>query len=429
MTRPDNIYDELAWRGLIFQESGQGELKKYLKENKVTLYCGFDPTGDSLHIGSLVPLITLRRFQQFGHKALPLAGGATGMIGDPSGKSAERNLLTAEDVRHNVECIKQQLKQIVDFTENKAELVNNYDWISKINIIEYLRDIGKNFSVNVMMQKDSVKSRLQSADSGISYTEFSYMILQGYDFLHLNRAKGCTLQIGGSDQWGNMTAGMDLIRRCTNSQSFCLTMPLITKSDGSKFGKTASGAIWLDAKKTCPYEFYQYWINTPDADVIRFLKYFTFLTEEEINSLEKEMAEAAHLRSAQKKLASEMTEMLHGKIETQKAIDASAALFDKNGDITIVDERTLESLHLTTEGKRYDDTNAVTGIIQVLIDNGLASSGREARQFISANAITVNNEKLTDESYKPGVNNLLHGKYLVIKRGKKGFSVVKFEKI
>ena len=426
MPKPDNIYDELAWRGLIFQESGQGELKKYLSENKVSLYCGFDPTGDSLHIGSLVPLITLRRFQEYGHTALPLAGGATGMIGDPSGKSAERNLLTADDVRHNVECIKEQLKSIVDFESGNAELVNNFDWISKINIIEYLRDIGKNFSVNVMMQKDSVKSRLQGAEAGISYTEFSYMILQGYDFLHLNREKNCTLQIGGSDQWGNMTAGMDLIRRCTDSESYCLTVPLITKSDGSKFGKTASGAIWLDSAKTCPYEFYQYWINTPDADVIRFLKYFTFLNEEVIDELEKEMAEAAHLRSAQKKLAYEMTQMIHGEEETQKAINASAALFDKNGDVTVVDARTLESLHQTTEGKAYETLKEVAGLLQILQETGLASSGREARQFVKSNAITMNNTKITEETYKPSSDDLLHGKYLVLKRGRNKFSVVKF---
>ena len=426
MPKPDNIYDELAWRGLIFQESGQGELKKYLSENKVSLYCGFDPTGDSLHIGSLVPLITLRRFQEYGHTALPLAGGATGMIGDPSGKSAERNLLTADDVRHNVECIKEQLKSIVDFESGNAELVNNFDWISKINIIEYLRDIGKNFSVNVMMQKDSVKSRLQGAEAGISYTEFSYMILQGYDFLHLNREKNCTRQIGGSDQWGNMTAGMDLIRRCTDSESYCLTVPLITKSDGSKFGKTASGAIWLDSAKTCPYEFYQYWINTPDADVIRFLKYFTFLNEEVIDELEKEMAEAAHLRSAQKKLAYEMTQMIHGEEETQKAINASAALFDKNGDVTVVDARTLESLHQTTEGKAYETLKEVAGLLQILQETGLASSGREARQFVKSNAITMNNTKITEETYKPSSDDLLHGKYLVLKRGRNKFSVVKF---
>ena len=426
MPKPDNIYDELAWRGLIFQESGQGQLKEYLSENKVSLYCGFDPTGDSLHIGSLVPLITLRRFQEYGHTALPLAGGATGMIGDPSGKSAERNLLTEDDVRHNVECIKEQLKHIVDFESGTAELVNNYDWISKINIIEYLRDIGKNFSVNVMMQKDSVKSRLQGAEAGISYTEFSYMILQGYDFLHLNREKGCTLQIGGSDQWGNMTAGMDLIRRCTESHGYCLTVPLITKSDGSKFGKTASGAIWLDSKKTCPYEFYQYWINTPDADIFRFLKYFTFLTQEEIEALEAEMKEAPHLRSAQKRLAFEMTKMIHGEEETNKAIEASDALFSKNGDITVVDEPTIDSLHQTTEGKAYDSLEDVAGLLQILTDNKLASSGREARQFINSNAVSLNNQKITDETFKPSSDDLLHGKYLVLKRGKKGFSVVKF---
>ena len=426
MSKPDNIYDELAWRGLIFQESGQGQLKEYLSENKVSLYCGFDPTGDSLHIGSLVPLITLRRFQEYGHTVLPLAGGATGMIGDPSGKSAERNLLTENDVRYNVDCIKEQLKHIVDFESGTAELVNNHDWISKINIIEYLRDIGKNFSVNVMMQKDSVKSRLQGAEAGISYTEFSYMILQGYDFLHLNREKNCTLQIGGSDQWGNMTAGMDLIRRCTDSHGYCLTVPLITKSDGSKFGKTASGAIWLDPKKTCPYEFYQYWINTPDADIFNFLKYFTFLTQEEIKALEEEMKEAPHLRSAQKRLAFEMTKMLHGEEETQKAIDASDALFSKNGDITVVDEPTIESLHNTTEGKAYDCLEDVAGLLQILTDNKLASSGREARQFIKSNAVSLNNKKITDESFKPSSEDLLHGKYLVLKRGKKGFSVVKF---
>ena len=426
MPKPDNIYDELAWRGLIFQESGQGQLKEYLSKNKVSLYCGFDPTGDSLHIGSLVPLITLRRFQEYGHTALPLAGGATGMIGDPSGKSAERNLLTEDDVRHNVDCIKEQLKHIVDFENGTGELVNNYDWISKINIIEYLRDIGKNFSVNVMMQKDSVKSRLQGAEAGISYTEFSYMILQGYDFLHLNREKNCTLQIGGSDQWGNMTAGMDLIRRCTDSHGYCLTVPLITKSDGSKFGKTASGAIWLDSKKTCPYEFYQYWINTPDADVINFLKYFTFLTQEDIEGLEKEMTEAPHLRSAQKKLAFEMTSMLHGESEAQKAIDASAALFGKDGDITVVDEATIESLHQTTEGTAYKSLDDVAGLLQILQDNKLATSGREARQFIKSNAVSLNNKKISDEAFKPSAEDLLHGKYLVLKRGKKGFSVVKF---
>jgi len=423
MSKPDNIYDELAWRGLIFQESGQGQLKEYLSENKVSLYCGFDPTGDSLHIGSLVPLITLRRFQEYGHTALPLAGGATGMIGDPSGKSAERNLLTEDDVRHNVDCIKEQLKHIVDFESGTAELVNNFDWISKINIIEYLRDIGKNFSVNVMMQKDSVKSRLQGAEAGISYTEFSYMILQGYDFLHLNREKGCTLQIGGSDQWGNMTAGMDLIRRCTDSHGYCLTVPLITKSDGSKFGKTASGAIWLDSKKTCPYEFYQYWLKTPDADVIKFLKYFTFLNEEEINALEEETKQ--YPNTAQKKLAFEMTKMIHGEEEVEKVINASQVLFGK-GDINAIDAPTFEALVAATEGNTYQSLEDTQGLISLLVENKLTQSGREARQMIKSNAVAINNNKISEEAYKPDSSDLLLGHYLLLKKGKK-YKVIKFE--
>jgi tyrosyl-tRNA synthetase len=427
MSTPDNIYDELLWRGLIHQESGQ-DMRDYLSKNKVTLYCGFDPTGDSLHIGSLVPLITLRRFQKYGHKALPLAGGATGMIGDPSGKSQERNLLTPEMVAHNVECIKKQLAHIVDFTDGNAVMVNNYDWVSKINVIEYLRDIGKHFSVNVMMQKDSVSSRLEGRDAGISYTEFSYMILQGYDFLHLNRTYNCTVQIGGSDQWGNMTAGMDLIRRCTDTHGHCLTVPLITKSDGGKFGKTEKGAIWLDRKKTCPYEFYQYWVNVSDDDVIRFLKFFTFLTQDEINELIKKQEEAAHLREAQKCLAYEMTTMLHGKEEAEKAINASSSLFGQ-GDISTVDEETLSALHEATEGKTYESLEEIQGILQVLTESGLATSGREARQFIKSNAVAINNEKVSEETYKPVHSDLLHGHYIVVRRGKKHFTVVKFKQV
>jgi tyrosyl-tRNA synthetase len=422
MTKPDNIYDELAWRGLIHQESGQNELKEHLIENKVSLYCGFDPTGDSLHIGSLVPLITLRRFQEYGHTALPLAGGATGMIGDPSGKSQERNLLTDDMVLHNVKCIKEQLKSIVDFSDNKATLVNNYDWVSKMNVIEFLRDVGKNFSVNTMMQKDSVKTRLQGTDAGISYTEFSYMILQGYDFLHLNREFGCTLQIGGSDQWGNMTAGMDLIRRSTDSRGFCLTVPLITKSDGTKFGKTAGGSVWLDPKQTCPYEFYQYWYSTPDADVIKFLKYFTFLPQEEIDALEEETKQ--YPNTAQKKLAAEMTNMIHGEAETAKALNASLVLFGK-GDIDAIDAPTLEALLKATEGKVYNSLDDTEGLIALLVDNKLTQSGREARQMIKSNAVAVNNKKISEETYKPSQNELLLGQFLLIKKGKK-FKVIKF---
>ena len=421
-----NIYDELQWRGLIFQESGQDELKPYVCDEKVTVYCGFDPTADSLHIGHLVPLITLRRFQQYGHKVLPLAGGATGMIGDPSGKSAERNLLSSDDIAHNVECIKSQLKQIVDFSGDNAVLVNNYDWISKINIIEYLRDIGKNFSVNVMMNRDSVSSRLNSKDSGLSYTEFSYMVLQGYDFMHLNKEYGCTLQIGGSDQWGNMTSGMDLIRRSNGEKAFCMTVPLIMKSDGTKFGKTAGGSVWLDPKQTCPYDFYQYWFNVADADVIRFLKFFTFVDQEEIEVLEKSVAETPHLRDAQKKLAWEMTCMIHGQEEAEKAIFAAGALFGR-GEIREVDAATMSSLNAATQSPSFVSLDEVEGVLSLLTTSGLCKSTGEARKLIQGNGISLNNEKVKDFRYKPVQEDLIHGQFLVLRKGKKDFSVIKFQ--
>ena len=425
MPSAENIYDELQWRGLLFQESGVDEVRDYLIENKITLYCGFDPTSDSLHIGNLVPLITLRRFQEFGHKALPLAGGATGMIGDPSGKSAERNLQTPETIRHNVECIKGQLASIIDFENHEAELVNNFDWISKIDIITFLRDIGKYFSVNTMLQKDSVSSRISGEGNGISYTEFTYQVLQGYDFLHLNREYGCTMQIGGSDQWGNMTAGTDLIRRCTDSKGYVLTVPLITTADGKKFGKSEKGAIYLDPKKTCPYDFYQYWINAQDADVIKLLKFFTFLSKEEIEELEKKTEEEPHLREAQKRLAQEMTVMIHGQEEFDKAVNAAEVLFGRGGDINAIDASTFASLQEATEGPSYESLEDIKGLLQILGDSKLSSSMRDARQHVKGNAVSVNNEKITDESYKIQASDLLAGNYLLIKRGKKNFSVVK----
>ena len=427
MSHCDNIYDELQWRGLIFQESGQNEIRGYLSDNKVSLYAGFDPTADSLHIGHLVPLITLRRFQEFGHRVLPLAGGATGMIGDPSGKSQERNLLTSDDIAHNVECIKQQLKKIVSFESDQAVLVNNHDWISQINIIDYLRDIGKNFSVNVMMQKDSVSSRIQGKEAGLSYTEFSYMILQAYDFLHLNREFDCTLQIGGSDQWGNMTAGMDLIRRSTDSRGFCLTVPLIMKADGTKFGKTAGGSVWIDPKQTCPYDFYQYWFNVADADVIKFLKFFTFLSQDEITALEQAVETEPHLRQAQKRLAAEMTAMIHGEEEVGKAIFAAAALFGK-GEVRDIDAATMESLNLATGGHSYESLEEVQGILSILVDAELCKSSGEARKLVQGNGISLNNEKVKDFRYAPLEADLIHGSYIVVRKGKKEFAVVKFTK-
>ena len=421
----DNIYDELKWRGLIFQESGQDELRSYLSDEKISVYCGFDPTADSLHIGHLVPLITLRRFQEYGHSVLPLAGGATGMIGDPSGKSQERNLLSSDDIAHNVESIKSQLKQIIDFSGDSATLVNNFDWISKINIIEYLRDIGKNFSVNVMMNRDSVSSRLEGKEAGLSYTEFSYMVLQGYDFLHLNREHNCTLQIGGSDQWGNMTSGMDLIRRSNGKRSFCMTVPLIMKSDGTKFGKTAGGSVWLDPKQTCPYDFYQYWFNVADADVIRFIKFFTFLPQDVVEALETSVEQEPHLREAQKKLAWEMTTMIHGEEEAEKAIFAAAALFGRE-DIREVDAITMDALHNATEAPSFSSLDEVEGILSLLTASGLCKSSGEARKMVQGNGISLNNEKVKDFRYKPVQEDLIHQTYLVLRKGKKDFSVIKF---
>ena len=366
MASAETSYDEVTWRGLVFQETGVDGVRDYLVNNKVGVYCGFDPTSDSLHIGNLVPLITLRRFQEFGNRAFPLAGGATGLIGDPSGKSDERNLQTPEDVANNLVNIKDQLAQIVDFSGDQALMVNNYDWISKMNVIEFLRDVGKHFSVNAMMQKDSVSSRLKGRDAGISFTEFTYMVLQGYDFLHLNREHNVSVQIGGSDRWGNMTAGTELIRRCTDGHGHCLTVPLITTADGKKFGKTEKGAVWLSREKTCPYDFYQYWINTQDADVINFLKYFTFLSKEEIESLEKQVEEEPFKRAAQKALAAEMTTMIHGEEEVAKSINTAAVLFGK-GDVSAVDAETLQSLHESTEGPSFASLDDVKGYMSLLV--------------------------------------------------------------
>ena len=425
MSRPGNIHDELKWRGLIFQESGAEGLRQYLTDHKITVYAGFDPTSDSLHVGNLVPLIALRRFQDFGHTALPLAGGATGLIGDPSGKSAERNLQTPETVEQNLVGIRKQLARIVDLTPGRGTMVNNYDWTSKIDLITYLRDIGKFFSVNAMMAKDSVSSRLEGSNAGISYTEFSYMILQGYDFYHLFKEFGCSLQIGGSDQWGNMTAGMELVRRKGGGEAHCLTLPLITTADGKKFGKSERGAIWLDPKKTCPYEFYQYWFNAADADACRFLKLFTFLDQEQIAELETATAEAPHLRTAQRRLAQEMTDLIHGKEATVQAESAAAALFGQ-GEISSVDEATLAALVYATEGKTYASLEDVQGILQIMVENGLAKSNSQARDLVKPGGVSANNVKVPDERWKPAASDLLHGRFLVVRKGKRDFKVIRF---
>ena len=326
-----NIYDELKWRGMIYDQIDGVE--KLLKEKKVTLYNGFDPTADSLHVGHMVPLIALARFQRYGHNVLALAGGGTCMIGDPSGRSSERNLLTRDEVAHNVECIKAQLAHFLDFEvkSNPAKIVNNMDWLGQLNMIDFLRDTGKHFTINAMLAKDSVKNRMDR-ESGLSFTEFSYMLLQSYDYYHLHTEMGCELQCGGSDQWGNITAGAELIRRRTGDSVYGLTYPLIKKSDGTKFGKTASGAVWLDPKRTSPYKFYQFWLNADDADVIHYLKFYTFFTEEEIAALDQETKDHPENRAAQKTLAKELTLMMHGQTALDKAVQASQALF--GGDIT-----------------------------------------------------------------------------------------------
>ena len=421
----DNIYDELKWRGMIHDEIDGVE--KMLKEKKVTLYNGFDPTADSLHVGHMVPLIALARFQRYGHHVLALAGGGTCMIGDPSGRSAERNLLSREEVIHNVECIKKQLAHFLDFEvkDNPAKIVNNMDWLGGLNMIDFLRDTGKYFTINYMLAKDSVKNRMDR-ESGLSFTEFSYMLLQSYDFYHLHTTMGCDLQCGGSDQWGNITAGTDLIRRRTGDAAFGLTYPLIKKSDGTKFGKTASGAVWLDPKRTSPYKFYQFWLNTDDNDVIHYLKFFTFFDEETINGLEAETKEHPEARAAQKALAIEMTKMMHGETALENAKQASQALF--GGDIIGL---SADDIHdIFSEVPSFDMPADHFGgeglnVVDVLTGTGFLKSKGEARRGIQEGGVYVNNRRVTDAAMNITISDFIEGKFLVLRRGKKNYFLVK----
>ncbi|HEY2421951.1 MAG TPA: tyrosine--tRNA ligase, partial [Neobacillus sp.] len=389
------LLQDLAWRGIIYQQTDEEGLKDVLSKGSISLYCGADPTADSLHIGHLVPFLTLRRFQQHGHRPIVLVGGATGLIGDPSGKSEERKLLTLETVMENVEGIKKQLAKIFEFEgENGAIMVNNYDWAGSMDIVTFLRDIGKHIGVNYMLAKDTIASRLET---GISFTEFTYTILQAMDFLHLYENQNCRLQIGGSDQWGNITSGLELIRKMQpdGSKAFGLTIPLITKADGTKFGKTAGGAIWLDPEKTTPYEFYQFWINTADADVVKYLKLFTFLSREEIEQLEASLQEEPHLRKAQKALAEEMTRLIHGELALQQAIKITNALF--SGDV-----KNLTAMEIKQGFKDVPSFNASEedgNLVDLLVAASISPSKRQAREDISNGAISVNGEKITDASY------------------------------
>ena len=419
-----DIIGDLESRALISMLAGDEELKSHLATGCRTVYCGFDPTAESLHIGNMVPLLALKRFQLAGHQPIALVGGATGMIGDPSFKDTERKLKTVEVVEEWVDRIKPQLSQFLDFDSgrNAAILANNLVWTKDFDVLRFLRDIGKHFSVNSMIQKESVKQRIEREGEGISYTEFSYMILQSFDFSELNKRYGCTVQIGGSDQWGNITSGIDLTRRLNQQQVYGVTLPLITKSDGTKFGKTESGTIWMDSEKTSPYAFYQFWLNTADADVYTFLKYFTFLSADEIDEIEQSDKTSSSKPEGQGILAKEVTELLHGTAGREAAMRISEALFsDDIASLTAGDVAQLE-----LDGLPYSEIRgSKEGIVEVLVETKLAKSNKMAREFIGNNAVQVNGQSVDSADFKLSESNALQGKYFILKRGKKLFHLVK----
>ena len=416
------LLEDLKWRGLIYQQTDESGIENILNKEQVTLYCGADPTADSLHIGHLLPFLTLRRFQEHGHRPLVLIGGGTGMIGDPSGKSEERTLQTEAQVETNVQGIYKQMHKIFEFdTEKGAKLVNNKDWLGQISLIDFLRDYGKHVGVNYMLGKDSIQTRLEH---GISYTEFTYTILQAIDFGHLNRTYNCKVQVGGSDQWGNITSGIELMRRMYGqTEAYGLTIPLVVKSDGKKFGKTEGGAVWLDAAKTSPYEFYQFWINTTDDDVIKFLKYFTFLEQEEIEALEKSLNEAPHLREAQKALPENVTRFIHGQDALDDAIRISQALFA--GD--------LQSLSASELKEGFKDVPQVElssetrNIVEIIVETGISSSKRQAREDVNNGAIYINGIRQQDVNYELTNEDKIENEFTIIRRGKKKYFMVNYK--
>ena len=416
------LIEDLKWRGLIYQQTDEAGIEELLNKEQVTLYCGADPTADSLHIGHLLPFLTLRRFQEHGHRPIVLIGGGTGMIGDPSGKSEERVLQTEEQVEANVQGISNQMHKLFEFgTDKGAVLVNNKDWLGQISLISFLRDYGKHVGVNYMLSKDSIQTRLEH---GISYTEFTYTILQAIDFGHLNRELNCKIQVGGSDQWGNITSGIELMRRMYGqTEAYGLTIPLVTKSDGKKFGKSESGAVWLDADKTSPYEFYQFWINQSDEDVIKFLKYFTFLSKEEIDQLEQSKEEAPHKREAQKALAENVTRFIHGEDALNDAIRISQALF--SGDLKSLSAKELkEGFKDVPQVELSKDT---TNIIDALIETGIGSSKRQAREDVNNGAIYINGERQQDVNYELTDEDKIEGAFTIIRRGKKKYFMVNYK--
>ena len=423
------ILEDLQWRGLYTDCTALNELTKRLSDSPITLYAGFDPTADSLHVGNLVPLIALRRFQNAGHRPIALAGGATGSIGDPSGKKSERQLLTKEVLDRNITAVRKQLTSILDFNEtlpNTAQLVDNASWVGPISFLDFLRDVGKYFTVNSMVAKESVKSRLGGDNEvGISYTEFSYMLLQGYDFYHLNQAENCELQIGGSDQWGNITVGTELTRKKAGKTVYGLTFPLITNADGSKFGKSEAGAIWLDAKRTSVYRFYQYFINVDDRDVIKFLKYFTFLSHEEIDALEAQHKENPGARDAHRTLAFEMTKLVHGEEATQDAINASKILF--GGGLDGISENALSEV-----ANEIPNANVSTAdlqgegvsILDALVNSGLSASRKNAKKDLQGGGVNVNNKRIQDPQAKLTQADVHFEKYILLRRGKKNYAAL-----
>ena len=392
----EKLMEDLKWRGLLYQQTDEAGLEDLLNKEKISLYCGVDPTADSMHIGHIVPLLTLRRFQMHGHRPILLVGGATGMIGDPSGRSEERQLQTTEQIDKNVAGIKKQMEQIFDFnSENGAQMVNNNDWVGSMSVIEFLRDYGKLLGVNYMLAKDNVASRL---DSGISFTEFSYMLIQGIDFNHLFNNYGCRVQIGGSDQWGNITTGLEVIRKTHEEEvkAFGITIPLVTKADGTKFGKSAGGAVWLDAEKTSPYEFYQFWINTADADAVKYMKIFTFIEREEIEAFEITVQEEPHLRKAQLRLAEEMTRLIHGQEALDQAIRISKALF--SGDLKTLTANEMKDAFKDVPS--FEMAKEDKNIVDFIVDSGVSPSRRQAREDVTNGAISLNGERVTDTAYE-----------------------------
>ncbi|MFT3927609.1 MAG: tyrosine--tRNA ligase [Myxococcales bacterium] len=426
-----SFLDELKWRGLLYQTTGTEELVQHLASPGRVGYCGFDPTSDSLHIGNFIPIKLLMHFQRAGHKPVALMGGGTGLIGDPSGRDNERTLQSKEQVEANIAGQRKVFERFLDFSGSTgAQLVNNNDWLQKLGFIEVLRDVGKHFSVNAMIQRDSVRTRLENREQGISYTEFSYMLLQAYDYLHLHRTLGCTLQMSGSDQYGNVVAGIDLIRRHTQGdkhEAFGITAPLLTKSDGKKFGKSVKGAIWLTADKTSPYAFYQFWINSEDADVGSLLRWFTFLPQEEVEGIVSAHEQEPHKREAQRRLAREMTKLVHGEAELAAAEQASQALFD--GEVRKLGESLLDEVFADVPHSEHDKSGLAgegRALLDVLVETSLVQSKREARQFLESGAVSVNGDK-ADLSRRLRSEDLLHGKAILLKRGKKNWHVTKWK--